>query len=157
MSLAEVKLFRLPRSIVSETERQLRAAGTEGMERFVLWSGQVDGAEFIVRTAHVPEQTSYQLDSGLLVRVEGDALHQLNRWLYEHGEALAVQVHGHPTGAFHSETDDAYPIVTERGSVSIVAADFCRAGLLSASTAAYRLSEYGWDPVSVAYGLFEVI
>lgn len=154
MNLSQLRIFIIPSAIVQETEQNLRLAGRRGRELFVLWSGLVHETEFQIRTVHVPRQTSYRLDSGLMVRVEGDALHQLNTWLYEHEEVLAVQVHAHPTEAFHSATDDTYPIVTAEGSVSIVAADFCRHGLFSDSTAVYRLHDQDWlevDPPSVLF------
>jgi hypothetical protein len=156
LNLTKLDLFTIPEEVVDETERNLRRAGKKGLELFVLWSGVVNGTEFIARTAHVPLQTSYQLDSGLMVRVEGDALHQLNEWLYTHEEILAVQIHAHPTEAFHSGTDDAYPIVTGNGSISIVVADFCRHGLFSASTAVYRLDNQSWRELDPPFGLFQV-
>jgi hypothetical protein len=156
MSLRHLNLFSVPRAIVNQTEESLRKAGRDGMELFVLWSGLVEGNEFLVRTAHVPEQTSYRLEGGLMVRVDGDALHQLNAWLYERHEVLAFQVHSHPTAAFHSDTDDEFPIVTALGSISIVAADFCHDGLLADSTAVYRLDEHGWYALDPPLGLFRV-
>ena len=98
--------------------------------------------------------TSWKL--GLMVRVDGDALHQLNTWLYDHEEVLVVQIHAHPTEAFHSATDDTYPIVTAEGSISIVAADFCRQGLLSESTAVYRLDNQSWLELDPPLGMFRV-
>lgn len=145
MTLDKLTSISVPAAIVRETEMNLRRAGRRGLELFVLWSGVIEGTELVARTVHVPRQTSYQLESGLMVRVDGDALHQLNIWLYEHQEILAVQVHAHPTEAFHSDTDDAYPIVTAEGSTSIVAADFCRGGLLSDATAVYRLDCGRWS------------
>jgi hypothetical protein len=81
--------------------------------------------------------------------VEGSELHRLNVWLFEHGEELAVQVHSHPTDAYHSDTDDAYPIVAIRGGLSIVVPDFARDGLLGHGVAYYRLGREGWDELSV--------
>jgi hypothetical protein len=144
MMLADVERFQVPAAIVQQTEDTLRSAGAEGYEAFVLWSGRQNGRLFSVRTIHVPKQQSYRLHSGLCVRVDGDELHRLNVWLYEAGEILAVQVHAHPDAAYHSETDDTYPIVATLGGLSIVAAEFCRAGLLTSSTAIYRLCSDGW-------------
>lgn len=144
MTLAEVELIQVPRNIVAQTEETLRSAGAEGYEVFVLWSGRRNGQAFRIQTAHVPRQRSYRLKTGLCVRVDGDELHRLNVWLYESGEILAAQVHAHPDEAYHSETDDTYPIVAALGGVSIVAAEFCRAGLFTASTAIYRLYVEGW-------------
>jgi hypothetical protein len=156
VNLTEINQYRVPTRVVRETEKNLRTAGRSGMECFVLWSGVISGSEFLIRTAHVPRQTSYRLESGLMVRVEGNALHKLNAWLYKNKELLAVQVHAHPTEAFHSSTDDAYPIVTMVGSISIVAADFCRDGLFSDSTAIYKLDDKTWRECESPKILFQV-
>jgi hypothetical protein len=156
MTLSQLELLSVSRTIVHKTEGHLRRAGRRGLELFVLWSGTLGASEFTVHTVHVPPQTSYRMKSGLMVRVDGDALHQLNSWLYEHREVLAVQVHAHPTNAFHSDTDDTYPIVTATGSISIVAADFCRDGLISDASAVYRLGENGWDELDPPFAMFRV-
>jgi hypothetical protein len=101
------------------------------------------GQRFLVHAAHVPRQTATRSPDGLMVRVEGDALHRLNVWLYEHGQVLGAQVHAHPTDAYHSDTDDTFPIVTALGGLSLVVPDFCRRDLLTGS-AAYRLTSDGW-------------
>ena len=92
---------------------------------------------------HCPKQTAYRLASGLCVRVEADELHRLNVWLYENAERLAIQVHSHPTEAFHSDTDDNYPIVTTLGGLSLVVPDFARYGVRGPETALYRFVERG--------------
>lgn len=157
MTLNQLEMICVPQTVVHETEGHLRRAGRRGLELFVLWSGTLSTSEFTVRTVHVPRQTSYRMKSGLMVRVDGDALHRLNSWLYEHRETLAVQVHAHPTNAFHSETDDTYPIVTATGSISIVAADFCRDGLISDASAVYRLGEHGWSELDPPFAMFRVM
>jgi hypothetical protein len=138
-----VQRFVVPGDIVARTERSLRGAGADGYELFVFWTGLLEGDAFTVRSGHLPRQTSSRTEHGLLVRVEGEALHKLNVWLYEHDELLGAQVHAHPDDAYHSETDDAFPIVTIQGGLSLVVPDFCRAGLLTGS-AAYRLTPAGW-------------
>jgi hypothetical protein len=140
----DVDRFQVPSEVVKQTEKTLRRAGSQGYEIFVLWSGSQEGRRFQVQTPHVPKQTSYRRPSGLSVRVEGEELHRLNIWLYEASEILAVQVHAHPSDAFHSETDDTYPIVATVGGLSIVAPDFCRDGLFTRGTAIYRLETRGW-------------
>ena len=145
MNLRSVELFRVPADLIAHTERQLHEAGRFGAERFVLWSGRQRARVFAVEAAHVPEQTAYRLESGLCVRVDGLALHRLNDWLYDHAHRLAAQVHAHPDEAYHSETDDSFPIVTALGGLSVVAPDFCEGGLLGRGTAAYRLTRRGWE------------
>jgi hypothetical protein len=144
MTLAKVKKFVIPQTVVAETEAALRRRGAEGYECFVLWSGRQSDSTFSVRTTHVPAQTSYQLPEGLLVRVDGPALHALNLWLFENEETLGAQVHAHPSRAYHSATDNTYPIVTTVGGLSLVAPDFCAGGLLCRGIAGYRLTPNGW-------------
>ncbi len=145
MSLTDIHTIRISRYHVDATEKALREAGAEGFERFVFWSGQSDGSGiFEVETVHVPRQEAFKTRDGLLVRVDGNDLHRLNAWLYEQGHTLAVQVHAHPADAYHSETDDTFPIITTVGGISIVVPNFCREGLTAAGTAIYRLMPDGW-------------
>jgi hypothetical protein len=148
-TLEVIARFRVPAAVIRQTDGQLRAAGRARSECFVLWSGVQEHDTFQIRTAHVPRQTAYCSPDGLCIRVEGDELHRLNVWLFEHGERLAVQVHSHPTEAYHSETDDTYPIVTVRGGLSLVVPNFGRAGLLGDGVAYYRLGFSGWDELSL--------
>ena len=145
-----IRKFIVPSDICNTSDDHLREAGRDGNERFVLWSGIVRDERFFVKTMHVPKQTAYRLAGGLCVRVEAEELHRLNVWLYKHGERLAIQVHSHPTEAFHSDTDDAYPMVTTRGGLSLVVPDFARFGVRGPDTALYRLSPAGWQALSPA-------
>lgn len=150
MTLEQVRGFRVPRELVTDAEKALREAGEGGFERFALWSGKIEGDVFIAKSLVVPHQTAYKLESGVCVQVASDELHRLNLWLFEHRETLAVQIHTHPTDAYHSETDDTYPIATQAGALSIVVPDFCRRGLFVHDTATYRLSRSGWDELAPA-------
>ena len=142
--MTDVAIFVVSRDVVRYTERRLRDSGAKGFERFVFWSGVIgEDDRFLVRAAHVPCQTATRSRAGLMVRVEGEALHGLNVWLYEHEQLLGAQVHAHPADAYHSDTDDTFPIVTALGGLSLVVPNFCRGDLLSGS-AAYRLTPEGW-------------
>ena len=48
------------------------------------------------------------LEDGLCAGSTAEELHRLNKWLYENGETLGVQIHTHPTDAYHSATDSAW-------------------------------------------------
>jgi hypothetical protein len=144
LSLLDVLVYTVPADLANRTERTLKAAGREGHELFVLWSGQQHAETFEVRSGHVPLQTSYKTSDGLCVKVDGEALHDLNAWLYAAGETLAVQLHCHPKKAYHSRTDDTFPIVTAVGGASVVVPYFCRSGLLASGTAIYRLTDSRW-------------
>ena len=144
MTLRAVRRFRIQAEAIRETEEVIRSAGLDGYELFVVWSGTRDGDTFLVAEVHVPRQVSYKLDGGLCVRVDGPELHRLNVWLYEARQVVGVQIHSHPGDAYHSETDDAYPIATLDGSLSIVLPFFGRDGFGSNDIAGYRLARGGW-------------
>ena len=142
--LQGVRRYRVKASAIRETEEAIRSAGVDGYESFVLWSGRRDGDTFTVAKVHVPEQTSYKSNAGLCVSVVGSELHRLNVWLYEARQVIGVQIHSHPGDAYHSGTDDTYPIATLAGSLSIVLPFFGRDGWGSSDKAAYRLGQDGW-------------
>lgn len=147
-TLESITQFVIPTRIIDQTDANLRAAGEDGCECFVLWSGVRENNTFQIHTSHVPKQTAYRFDDGLCVRVDGAELHRLNLWLFDHSQELAVQVHAHPTDAYHSTTDDSYPIVTVRGGISLVVPDFAKAGLRGRGVASYRLTTVGWEELS---------
>jgi hypothetical protein len=138
MTLEHVGVFIVPRTLVSQTLRPLQAAGRRGHEAFVLWGGRVQGSTaFRFEQAYMPRQTATRSERGLLVVVEGAELFRANRDFYRLGLTLAGQVHSHPTDAYHSATDDEYPLITLRGGVSAVVPDFARGG-------EGRLGEWAW-------------
>ena len=147
MNLSSADRFVAGRQVTEFTDEALRAAGREGHEAFVLWTGVIDGDAFIVRNAHMPKQTGYRSEEGVCVRVDGDELHRLNVWLYEHSELLGVQVHSHPTDAFHSETDDSYPIATTVGALSVVVPRYGRGGVQGSGVAVYRFDARHWNRI----------
>ena len=145
-----IKEFIVPSDICDQSDWQLRDAGRDRKERFLLWSGVVDRERFLVKNLHVPKQTAYSFEDGLCVHVEADELHRLNVWLYNHSELLGVQVHSHPTEAYHSSTDDSYPMVTTLGGLSLVVPNFGEFGVRGQATALYRLTLGGWKSITAS-------
>lgn len=139
MTLAGVEEFVVPLELVDKPLEPLQRAGEEGYEAFVLWGGRLDegGRRLVYESIYFPEQTTSRSEEGLLVVVEGDALFRVNRAFYEHGLTLAAQVHSHPTDAYHSDTDDAYPLMTLVGGLSGVVPDFGQGGR-------DRLGDWAW-------------
>jgi hypothetical protein len=152
VTLETIRTFCVSQETVENTETALREAGKNGHERFALWTGSTRGNLFSVDHLYVPHQRGYQFDDGLCVRVGADALYELNVWLYRNRQVLAVQIHTHPQDAYHSETDDTYPIVTTLGGLSLVVPRFCREGLLFHGLAIYRLGADGWTRQSADAG-----
>lgn len=139
MTLAAVDEFVVPLEVVDQTLEPLQEAGRHGYEAFVLWGGRFgdDGRRFEFVSTYFPEQTTSRGDEGLLVMVDGEALFRVNRAFYEHGLILGGQIHSHPTDAYHSDADDAYPLMTLVGGLSGVVPDFGDGGR-------GRLDEWAW-------------
>lgn len=141
----------IPRSLVEDTIAFLQGVGADGFEGFVLWAGRATSQTcFQFTSIIVPEQRAMLTPTGLLVVVEGKALFEVNKSLHVRGELLAAQVHSHPTAAYHSSTDDAFPLVTILGGLSVVIPDFARHAPADIDKWAwYRLSKRAqWDAVS---------
>jgi len=122
----------------------------DGFEGFVLWAGELtDERSFRFLSAIIPDQEAMMTKNGLLVTVSGEALFEVNKAVHERKEILGAQVHTHPTNAYHSSTDDAFPMVTLLGALSVVIPDFAvNAPKDIESWAWYRLSRKGkWDLV----------
>lgn len=143
--LANIKQFVVPMSVVAETLEFLKDVGRDGCEGFVLWGGRIESQTcFRFTSSFIPRQQASRTESGLLVYVEGEALFEVNKTLFERGEVLGAQVHSHPTHAYHSAVDNAYPLATLTGALSVVIPDFaCNAPDDLQDWAWYRLAHDG--------------
>ena len=142
--LSAVSRLRLTPAIVAATIAPIREYGAVGCERLVLWFGEIDRKDAVVTEVYVPPQTPISGEEGLGYFVDASTLHAVNRHLSSTGLRLLAQVHSHPTHAFHSETDDAYAIVTQEGGFSLVVPFFGRGEPDVATWAAYRLRHGAW-------------
>ena len=142
---AHIDRLEIPVDCLEAVYRHLRAAGAQEVEGVALWAGTAQGSVFHVKATIIPEQNAYKLEDGLLYSVEGDELHRINVWLYKNELQLIAQLHSHPGQAYHSETDDAYPIIAVLGGISIVIPDFAARSFDLEDWAVYRLSDgNGW-------------
>ncbi len=119
--------------------RHLRERGELQVEGVALWTGHVKDNSFIVDHTIIPAQTGHRTEDGLLYTVSGEELHRINEWLFSNQQTLFIQIHSHPTGAYHSEMDDRFPIVTINGGISIVIPDFGFNKVSISEWAVYRL------------------
>jgi hypothetical protein len=157
-ALTAVRKVIVPESVLGTVLAFMRSAGQLGCEALALWVGEQESDRFAVRQAYIPEQRCIRGEGGLLVHVDEAALHQMNVWLFETGYTIVAQLHSHPTAAYHSETDDLFPVATKRGSFSIVVPDFARDPFYFGGCAVYRLDESGWAEVDVKHtaAIFEM-
>ena len=122
--------------------------GLRGCEGWVLWIGVIDGSSAKVTAAYIPEQKAFSAGGGVCVMVESTALHKLNVLLHGSGLQLIAQVHSHPGEAYHSETDDEFPIATTVGAFSIVVPDFAVQPISIQNCAVYRLTDDCWSELN---------
>jgi hypothetical protein len=111
-------LLRLANDIVSTTFRWLRDCGRGKCECVVYWTGPV-GEDVVDRVEHpIHEHSVFGYE------VEDNWLTEVWRQLVAAKRTIKAQIHSHPREAFHSPTDDQWPIVSQPGFLSIVIPDF---------------------------------
>lgn len=140
----------VPSSCIMEMYSFFQLQGQRGLEAFALWAGKCSGSTFTVTDTIIPAQHSVQLEEGLLYSVDGEELHRINVWLYNQQKMLVAQIHTHPGRAYHSETDDEYPVMATLGGLSIVIPHFASEPFTLNNIAVYRLEEGGtWRNLSL--------
>jgi hypothetical protein len=135
----DIKVLQLPRSSAQEAIDWLYRAGTQSVEGVALFAGVRKGDTFIIKRTIIPEQSAGNIEGGLIYVVGGEELHRIGLELFDAGLQIFAQIHSHPGAAYHSDTDDAYPIVTVIGGLSMVVPNFARGGIKLSSWAVYRL------------------
>lgn len=70
--------------------------------------------------------------------VESSELHRVWDELREARRKIVLQIHSHPGSAFHSSTDDNFPIIHSVGFPSLVLPSFGMRGLAGAHLAIYE-------------------
>lgn len=142
MNFLEIQNINIPTSCINEAYHHIRKVGMKHLEGVALFAGKYrqNELQYEVKETIIPKQLSVSLEHGLLYAVTGDELHRINVYLHQTGQTLLAQLHSHPTDAYHSSTDDAYPIVTKLGALSIVVPNFGREEFSLDRWAVYRLS-----------------
>lgn len=134
-----IKKIKIPFLCIEKVYEHLRNAGNNRVEGVALLAGIVNNSCFEVKAEIIPEQEAFNNNGGLLYTVDGEELHKINVWLYKNGMTLIAQIHSHPGLAYHSDTDDKYPIITTLGGISIVIPDFGFNPISIDDWAVYRL------------------
>jgi hypothetical protein len=121
--------LRISRSLFQETFAKLRDCGVGARECQVLWVGpwsEQDLVGEVVHPRHMGHFGGFKLDDPWLTQFW---LELANRsW------GIRAQVHTHPGTAFHSQTDDDYPIVRTTGFLSLVIPRFAQGNVTLAGT-----------------------
>jgi hypothetical protein len=147
--LSQIRKVYISSFHIHQVYEHLQNVGKKGLEGVALWTGtHQSNTEFLIQTTLIPLQKAYSSEDGLLYFVGEEELERINLWQYENKQTLIAQIHSHPTIAYHSETDDAYPIVARLGGISIVVPYFGFKGFSIEDWAVFRLFPEGWIELS---------
>jgi len=114
-----VRGYRVPARLWQETFSHFLECGNGRRECQVLWTSSWHSPEAIsciVHPKHLGHRGGFSVDNTWL---NSFWLELANK-----GHGIRVQVHTHPGEAFHSSTDDDYPIVHSVGFLSLVIPNF---------------------------------
>ena len=136
--------MRIDPSTLASTLETLRTCGAGRRECVVFWTGAIDaeGVDAAEHPAHAIGSCGYSVDE---------------RWLTTFLIELArsrrtarAQVHTHPHAAFHSRTDDLFPLVHTGGFYSLVIPHFAmNPDPLEGSYLCRRRADGSWERVPV--------
>ena len=112
-------MYQLPRRMIEETFAIFRSCGENLRECQLYWLSSWANPLRLVEVAH-PKHTS----SAYSLSIESRWISTFWDDLSSRGLCVRVQVHTHPFEAFHSPTDDAYPLLGDAGFLSLVIPDF---------------------------------
>ena len=111
--------LQLPRPLLDETFRHFRSCGAGQRECQTLWVGPWAHPHLItsvIHPCHGATPVGFDLDD--------EWLSQFWQRLAEENCGIRVQCHTHPGAAYHSATDDAFPILQTPGFLSLVFPNF---------------------------------
>jgi hypothetical protein len=111
--------YRLPKSILDATFALFRECGRGHHECQALWLSPWRSVSEITKVVHPKHRA---LGAGF--SVDDQWLTTLWLAIARENMGVRIQVHTHPKAAFHSKTDDDYPIIHTPGFLSLVIPDF---------------------------------
>jgi hypothetical protein len=114
-----VPLYHLPRRMIDETFATFRSCGANRRECQLYWLSPWADPLSLTEVAH-PRHKS----SAYALSIESDWINAFWLDLADRGMGVRIQVHIHPFEAFHSETDDAFPLLSDVGFLSLVIPNF---------------------------------
>src|ERR1043166_8840962 len=111
--------YKVSEAILSRTFEHFRLCGQGRRECQALWTSawcSVQTITDVIHPSHNAHAQGFSLESGWLNKLWID--------LADQERGIRVQVHTHPRAAFHSPTDDAFPIIHTPGFLSLVIPNF---------------------------------
>lgn len=137
--------FDIPRALFEGTFSQLRRCGGGTRECQALWLSPWSKTELVTAVVHPRHSASpvgFQLDD--------EWLGAFWRELSEERSGVRVQIHTHPGAAYHSSIDDAFPIISTPGFLSLVIPRFAQGSTGFDDAFLAQIDEHGeWREVPI--------
>lgn len=115
-------VIRIPHTCWSAALTALRAAGERDLEVMVYFAGTFNGCDATVTRVIVPVQKQTSIGC----EPDYEEVNRISADIVGKSEVLLLQLHSHPSGAYLSGTDRAWPVSRKIGWISAVAPDFGR-------------------------------
>lgn len=111
--------YRISSDLLAQTFAFFRSCGEGKRECQVVWTSPWADPDVITAVVH-PRHRAYR--GGF--DIDSAWLNEFWLELARVEQGIRVQAHTHPRTAFHSKTDDAYPMVSSTGFLSLVVPNF---------------------------------
>ncbi len=111
--------YQIPLALLTQSFHELRSCGGGRRECQVVWLSPWHAPGVItevIHTTHTASAAGFTVDESSLT--------VLWKRLADTQAGVRVQVHTHPGGAFHSSTDDSWPVIHTSGFLSLVIPNF---------------------------------
>ena len=113
--------YQLSKALLEESFGHLRVCGAGCRECQALWVSPWTNPQRLTAVVH-PRHTA----SAIGFQVDDDWLNGFWRQLADDGLGVRFQIHTHPGAAYHSATDDAFPLIRAAGFLSLVIPRFAQ-------------------------------
>lgn len=145
-------MLTVPPGVWSATLEQLRRCGRGRAECVVYWLARLEAPDVVDQVVH-PEHTG----TAGMYSVKQNWLTPFFVRLHSERRTVRLQVHTHCYEAFHSATDDAWPLVTTPGFMSLVVPRFAEGPLRHDDLFLVELDQHGeWNRLDVRARLGEL-
>jgi len=137
-------VYLIDDQIFVRTQESLRALSGRGVESYVVWVGELGD-----RKGWVRDVWPLNTEAGAYhARVAFAHVLALATRVEAKGWYILAQLHTHPSEAFHSRVDDASPLSSQVGFISIVVPDFAQGEPLVGWAAYEHLGRGKWRRIA---------
>jgi hypothetical protein len=137
----EISKIILPSPCLNKAYKQMRLAARQRPDVVALFAGVEKNNNFHILETIIPEQMTRQ--EGMAPVVPQEELQRIRTWLAENEFELIAQIHSAPSQAYRDSRQQAWPIISIIGGISIIMPDFALGPTNPENWSVYRLASGG--------------